>query len=239
MDLNNILSGLGNFIKNISFYALISSIIGVIFSSYVSYRFFRRREMIKIRKDIEIKAMEEISNEIYNVINSLSQLILEVKSRKLWICEYNNEPTKENLNLFFPHTQNFEDMKSIGIDKLWKDFESALAIFRNKFDVRSLIFRKFVNKVECLYEEVNLLQDIEAKIFTFMLIHLTILNEGDVVNDEALSIFDQFTQKSLEIINSFFIILAEMQNEFLGDIFKYKTPVKSLQNNSNLKSLDI
>ncbi|MDO7786067.1 hypothetical protein [Desulforamulus aquiferis] len=214
-------------------------VFSVLGGSLLTIFFTSRREKEKLRNDLRIKTtellLERITNLNYNLKNAKNSLrnwlvTLEIYLHAVsWIIQEKSNSDTESINKAKGHLENVimrlrENLSSYynTVDTIKQEFEDFLRLF----DTRIIILNKFMHEKNSLNNVYCELSDYGEMLKT----HLDglrmnkrfflIKNEQDL--DDFKTEYSQYYKIENIISNRLKHLEIELQNEFLGRLFKYK-----------------
>lgn len=226
-----------SYFKNVDFGNVFSVILGAVIASFFS-RFIER---MKLKKDIQIKTSEIITQAISVIVDNTSKLEREIEYLSLTICI---ESDCKNLDLTpldsVDHFKELTDNKyyySSNVQQIVDVYESTKQ-FKNKYseylnsieDLKNkLKVRRVILKQLNCFDNIILRQDTIEKIqFEFIFYYeelYRICKEDNNIKhkdlDEKFMRFKNlFKAKIIDLSDSLEQFTNELQKEFLGDLFK-------------------
>lgn len=191
--------------------ALISGLTGVMTGTLITYKLNGKREKEKLRRDLQIKAVDNILKDIKLCLDKLLNISAFIADFEFLL----DLSDKESI------IKNFSDV--------YLEYQESYENFIHTLDTRAIIFIKFQNIK-------NSIGSINANLFKEYIRLQNIFNELRYNNFKSNLNKDQkkivatsceFIEKNcLDLNKSFSIFIIDLQNEFLSDLFKCTLPKK-------------
>jgi len=247
MDIRAVFAQIAVLLSYIKLDNIISLLIGALLSGFISYIFLKKREKDKLRKDLQLKAAEQILEEIRLVNDKSSMLFIpdftsfQGYNSTLEFIESNKplegdlpiiKKTVEELNtnqLQWSKDRILKCMNSFF--EIWKEYAYSYCRFINLFESKQVILNKFIGIKELLGEQLTEIMEIENKIMR--LYHFEIspcVTYSNPISTELINkmqeLDNELMEKTTDICSIFYDFTIEIQNEFLGKLFGYEIPAR-------------
>lgn len=224
---------------------IVSVLLGAFISGYISYRFLKKRERDKLKKDLQLKATEQILDEIRIVNDKSSMLFIpDLASFEGYnsILEFvqSNKPQEDDLVIV---KKTVEELNTNQLQwskdrilkcmndffEIWKEYSYSYCRFINLFETKQIILNRFIGIKDLLGEQLTEIMDIESRIMHFYHFDINpcvtysnpisneLINEMQALNNELM-------EKRVDISSIFYDFTIELQNEFLGELFAHEIP---------------
>lgn len=240
MSLSDELSTIAKLICTIKWTNFLSVLLGGLTTGYITYKFLKRREKDKLKVDLQIKAAEQILEEIRVVGDKSSMLFIpdltsfQSYSSTAIFSEKNSPATTSAMQDFYNGGQlnQAKDRVRKCMDnffELWKDYAFSYCKFINSFETKLVILNKFIGIKELLSEELKVMMEIENRIMHLYQFEISdCITYSKPIDDNLINqikaLENIFQEKKADIISIFHDLNVGLQNEFLGDLFGFKIP---------------
>jgi len=216
-----------DFIATINWNYAGSVLFGGLITSIISYFFIKKREINKLRIELEFKAAEQLLEQIKSFNDTSSQMYIKDftvfreynSSLKHYKEDYNVNNNKEKLNKCTKCIIDYLNDYQL----LQKSFSGVI----NILEAKEVILNKYIGIKLLLMEEFGLLYKIHEKRMNlyFNEIYQSIDNIKEI-KEECLENFknygNEFNKKQEDIRFIIWDLRVGIQNEFLSKIFDYK-----------------
>jgi len=235
--MHDIISNILDIMQNFNWGNFISVIVG----ASITALFQKRRERIKIKKDIQIKTIADLSETISMIGKNASNLKKEIQSINIRIL-YSTQKSAVNMtpaqtadhfkrimeekNDYFPSDvskilKEVEDEKNF--HKIFAEYSSSIDALKNKFDVYSIILKLYFTKLNEIMSEFKVISKIRFELLS----GYRELSDCDNQNESYISLreeFDLLVKFLIEKIDNINLLLNSLLNkiqmDFIGDVFK-------------------
>ncbi|GIM29882.1 hypothetical protein CPJCM30710_25480 [Clostridium polyendosporum] len=205
--------------------SLIGSLLGVYVGGRITYKVTKRLDMGKLRKDLELKAAEEM-------LICIEELLNKLITANILIMSFNR-----NVSIYLNSRTNIDNNIIQEVSDAWNDYAKAYNKMLFKFDARRIVLREFWYIRELVYDECNLLREMENECIQLIsdIYYNRILMGSEIVPQEVEDLEEKlsiFNDKSFDILSYLYDLQIKLQNQFLNDIFdnykiSYREPLDS------------
>lgn len=246
MSIESMLATISKIVSTFKWDNFISILIGGLITGYISYKFLKRREKDKLKIDLQVKATEQLLEDIKVVDDKASKLFIPGFSS---FQDYNSTLTHIENNmlsddypmvkstmedLYNKQLNQAKDRVSKSMDNFfesWNEYSLSYSKFINSFETKMVILNKFIGIKELLFDELKLIMNIENKIMN--LYYFEISNyityskpiDNSLINQLA-DLENNLQEKKVDIISIFYDMKIGLQNEFLGELYEFKIPTR-------------
>lgn len=243
MDVKIMCSEIVSFLSQIKWDNILSLLFGALISGYISYNFLKRRERDKLKKDLQVKAAEQILEEIRVVNDKASMLFIPDFTafqgyNSTLECAEKNISSENDLPIV---KKTIEEIRSNQLQQAkdrarkcmdnffdsWKEYSLSFCRFINSFETKLIVLNVFIGIKELLGEELMEIMNIENKIMH--LYHFDIngcityskLIDVELIN-QMQKLENELQEKKAHIVSIFYDLKVGLQNEFLGELFDFR-----------------
>ena len=219
-----------NWLSNINLIRVLEILIGTVVGACLAYFFSGRLDKKKVKRDIEIKASNELLEKVNYSKESLSKIYIqifntcnEVRLRSLQLEQYNSskrmgiENNKSDLDIL-----NLNSEYEKRVIEATRSIISIILYIENK---KSIFhdFHKFICYIYDVYENFDYYE------FREMLSKINYnMHQGEIVTKEMHNQLSDFCEKvmihNVKIQSFLSDFDTEIQNTFLSKLFKYCIP---------------
>lgn len=201
-------------------YTLLSGLVGVVIGSVLSWLINNKLEKEKIKRDLRIKVVEEIINDIHIILNLLKEMYSLNSSMNMFTEIYTEEKNEgKNKELKY-------EVAELKAKELSKKHDEVLTVFNKldtQFNTKEIVIKDYIDTFENLYKEFRQLirnftecllysSDIRERVKLSKSIKLHLLNI-QVTKDKLESNYNKFVLNLLQLNN-------DLQNDVYKEIFK-------------------
>lgn len=235
-----------NLLSAINLGNIISLFIGGLITGLISYKFLQKREKDKLKKDLQIKATEEILEIAREVNDKASRFLFPdftsfqgyndtlshleknkpssgVSKTDSIISDLHNSQLNQAKDEVRNCMNNFFENR--------KEYAFSYCRFLNIFETKLVILNKFIGINELLSDKFKEIMDIETKIMD--LYHFEISTcvtysrpiENDLIEKMA-ALDNRLLEIKADIMCIYYDLSVALQNEFLSDVFGFKIPCR-------------
>jgi len=217
------------------------AVIGTLLTGYIA----SKRETTKLRYDLQLKAVDlvmeklknitEISVSITNTLEMLAYSIEFYNNTLEYIRENNTVPQPKNVQvetIILGDKEVNNAICSVLTDhqeytKLWENSKRNFTLFFNIFDTRRIILHKFYDAKKTINDMYKELCEIDMDLSNhFKFIFSKHFQKYEIFTEDDITYFMDnikiFNIQLDAVINHLNNLQIELQNEFLGKIFRRK-----------------